>query len=727
MKYKSNAIRISYYFILVIALLFVAFFIKLAYVALAENVEGTNLKELATNRSTATRKLIAERGRIYDKSGEILAQNVNSYTVIAFLDDSRTTNEKFPKHVVDLDRTATELATILEPLNKTMTKEYIYKLLDQDLYQVELGPGGRGITENTKQKIEALGLPGISFVKSSKRYYQNGDFASYIVGYARKYTNDDGQEEMVGEMGIEGYCNRYLKGKDGKIIYQKDAYGYQMAGDGRISYVENQQDGYDVYLTIDKNVQMFLNNAVKEFTDFKPEWVTVTVADAKTGAIIGSSTSPSFNPNYMNITSYNNPLTSYTYEPGSTMKIFSFASAIEEGKYNGEKLYQSGTIEVADYRIKDWNGTGWGSISYDTGFTYSSNVAAVSLAREVGKKQLSYYYDSLGFGSQTGIELSGELKGDISFDYEVEVASASYGQGITVTPIQMVQALTTLTNDGTAMKPYIIDKIVDPNTGKVVYEGKKRELNKVFSTATVNKVIELMDKTVNTEDKTATGYVYRTDAVRLIGKTGTANYTGSNGQYITGTFTNIRSFAGIFPKENPEYIIYVSVKDFKGNSRNMGNIVKNLVESISKYRNLDERPSDKDESKIIKVSNYLNKTTISASSDINNIGATSIIIGDGDRIINQYPPTNTRTSQSSKIFLETNGANITMPDMTGWSSSEVEIFTRLSGIKYECNGYGYVVSTSILNGAIINKEEDILLVELQPKSIDKTTSVVSEE
>lgn len=715
MKYKSNAIRISYYFILAVALLFVAFFIKLAYVALSEKVEGTNLRELATNRSTATKKLIAERGRIYDKSGEVLAQNVNSYTVIAFLDSSRTTNEKFPKHVVDLDRTATELASVLEPLNERMTKEYIYKLLDQKLYQVELGPGGRGITENTKQKIEALGLPGISFVKSSKRYYQNGDFASYIIGYARKYMNDDGQEEMVGEMGIEGYCNRYLKGKDGKIIYQKDAYGYQMAGDGRISYVENQQDGYDVYLTIDKNVQMFLNNAVSEFTDFNPEWVTATIADAKTGAIIGSSTSPSFDPNRLNISTYNNPLTSFTYEPGSTMKIFSFAAAIEEGKYNGEKLYQSGTIEVADYRIKDWNGTGWGSISYDTGFTYSSNVAAVSLVREVGKKQLNYYYDSLGFGSKTGIELSGELKGDIGFEYEVEVASASYGQGVTVTPIQMVQALTSLTNDGTTMKPYIIDKIIDPNTGKVVYEGKKRELNKVYSTATVNKIIDLMDKTVNTEDKVATGYVYKTDAVRLIGKTGTANYTGKNGQYITGTYTNIRSFAGIFPKENPEYIIYVSVKDFHGTSKNMGNIVKKLVESISKYRNLDERPSDKDESKIINVANYLNKTSISAVSDITRVGAIPIVIGDGDRVISQYPAAKTRTSQSSKIFLVTNGVNLSMPDMRGWSSSEVERFARLAGINYECNGYGYVVSTNIGNDAIINKEEDILVVELQPK------------
>lgn len=723
MKYRSNAIKISYTFIGAIALLFMAFFIKLGYVAMSSTVEGTDLKKLAESRSTATKKLIAERGRIYDKDGELLAQNVNSYTVIAYLSPSRTTNDKYPKHVVDLDKTATELSSVLLPLNEKMTKEYIYKLLDQKLYQVELGPGGRGITENTKREIEALGLPGIDFIKSSKRYYQNGDFASYIIGYAKKYTNDDGQEEMRGEMGIEGYCNRYLKGKDGTITYQKDAYGYQMAN--RISYTEPESDGYDVYLTIDKKVQMFLDNAVNDFNNYSPEWVTATIADAKTGAIIGSSTSPSFDPNTLNITNYNNPLISYTYEPGSTMKIFSFASAIEEGKYNGEDTYMSGTIDVADYKIKDWNKTGWGRITFDIGFTYSSNVAAVNLARNIGKKQLLNYYDSLGFGDLTNIELYGELKGDVSFDYEVEVASASYGQGITVTPIQMVQALTTLTNDGTLLQPYIIDKIVDPNTNQIVYQGKKREKNKVFSTATVNKVIELMDKTVNTDDTQATGKVYHTDAVRLVGKTGTANYTGKNGEYITGTYTNIRSFAGVFPKDNPEYIVYVAVKDFNGTGKNMGNIVKNLVESISKYRNLDERPSDKDESKIVTVKNYINVSTLTALQSINNVGSTPIVIGDGDIVINQYPKKGTRVSQSSKIYLVTNGSSITMPDMTGWSSSEVKRFESLSGVKVEMNGYGYVSSTNIEKDAIINKEEDVIVVNLVPKEIDIITTTES--
>lgn len=704
MKYTNSTIRINIIFILSIVLLFVLFFVKLSYIALNSEVEGTNLAELAKNRSIATRVVTADRGRIYDNDGNLLAQNVNSYTLIAYLDASRTTNEKFPKHVRDEDKehVAASLAEVLSTTDNPVTKEYILSRLNQKgLYQTEFGLVGKGLTENKKRQIEALDLPGIDFIRTSKRYYQNGDFASYIVGYAKTYEKD-GVSEIIGELGIEGYCNRYLKGKDGKITYQKDAYGYQMALNDNMIYTDEALDGYDVYLTLDKQVQIFLDNAAEDMKKYNPEWISITVADAKTGAIIASSTSPSFNPNILDITNYNNPLTSFTYEPGSTMKIFSFMTAMEEGKYDGSEYYQSGHKTIADYTIKDWNRYGWGRITYDVGFTYSSNVAAANLAERVGKKTLKEYYNNLGFGSLTGIELSNELAGDIDFEYDIELASASYGQGITVTPIQMIQALTTITNDGTLLKPYVIDKIVDPNTGKTVYQGKRSEVKKIYSTSTVNKIIELMDLTVNGEDSAATGRGYHTDAVRFIGKTGTANYVGPNGKYITGTSKNIRSFAGIFPKEDPEYIIYVAVKDFNGTSRNLGNAIRDLVESVSKYRNLDERPSDKDESKIVRVGNYLNTSLVSSQAKLLNLGVTPVIIGNGNTVVNQYPVKNVKVSQKSKVFLVTNGSEITMPDMKGWSSAELISFCNLVGIPYELNGYGYVESTNILPGAIID-------------------------
>ena len=191
-----------------------------------------------------------------------------------------------------------------------------------------------------------------------------------------------------------------------------------------------------------------------------------------------------------------NPLVSYEYEPGSTMKIFSFSSAIEEKLYNGSEMYDSGSIKMSDGTvIKDFNKHGWGRITFDTGFAYSSNVAATLLSRKLKVEKLSNYYKKLGYGSKTGIELANEVDGKINFRYETELATASFGQGITVTPIQMLQALSVITNDGTALKPYIVDKIVDGD-GNITYEGKRTELNKVYSKETIDYIKKLVHNVV---------------------------------------------------------------------------------------------------------------------------------------------------------------------------------------------------------------------------------------
>ena len=621
----NNAIKINKLFVTCIVLLFGIIIAKVIYVSACSSIDGIDIKKFALSRTTGEKVLYASRGNIYDSSGEILAENVNSYTVIAYLDEKRTKNSKNPQHVVDKEKTVNEIAPIIG-----MDKEKMMKLLNRDAYQVELGPEGRGISELIKEKIEKLNLPGIDFIKESKRYYPYGSFASYIIGYAKK--NDKG--EIIGEMGIESYFDEELSGENGYYKYQKDAYGYKIAGTP--TQEKKAKNGYNIKLTIDSNIQMYLENAINNLVNnYSTDWVTVTVADAKTGAIVGSASNPTFDLNKLNITNYNNPLVSYTYEPGSTMKIFSFASSIEENQYNGSDTYQSGKIIVDDYEIKDWNDKGWGTITYDVGFTYSSNVAATLLAQKIGKEKLLDYYTDLGFGQLTGIELLGEMKGKVNFMYASELAAASYGQGITITPIQMIQALTTITNNGTVLKPYIVDKITDQN-GTTIYESKKEEIKKIYSEKTIEKIIELMDLTVNGEDNLATGKSYQTDQVRLIGKTGTAQYISETGKYTSGT-KNIRSFAGVFPKDNPEYIIYIAVKDLEGTSSAMGNVTKSIVESIAKYKNLSERETNKDENKYVTIKNYLNTSVNTTITELKNIGLNPIVIGDGDIITKQYP------------------------------------------------------------------------------------------
>ena len=444
-------------------------YLQFAYLSLSPTIYGINMDEFAKKRNTVTRTLYASRGTIYDKDGNTLALNVSSYTVIAYLDKSRSENSSTPKHVVNKELTAEKLAPILN-----MTSEYILRLLNTKAYQVELGPGGRGITES-------LGLPGIDFIESHKRYYPNGNFASYVIGYAKQ--ND--VEETVngntvttsviqGELGIEAKYDDILRGTNGKVTYQQDRSGYKIP-DTKETRID-AENGKDIYLTLDANIQRFTEAAVKEVEEnYHSEWMMIHVMDAKTGKILATSGVPSFDPNKRDITSYENPLTSYVYEPGSTMKTYTYMCALEKGTYDGSATYHSGSIEIGDYTITDWNKKGWGDITFDKGYEYSSNVAVSNMInRFIDKKDLRDCLSKYGFGKVTGIELPREQTGSIRFNYPVEVATASFGQGITTTAVQHLQAMSLIANDGKMLTPQIIEKIVDKDHNQITYKWKKK-------------------------------------------------------------------------------------------------------------------------------------------------------------------------------------------------------------------------------------------------------------
>jgi len=695
MKKKTSTINISILIFVVLVFSFLAVVIKLSFIALAKTTDGINLTTFVENRNTAKEILKASRGTIYSSDSEVLAQTINSYTVIAYLDESRTKDPDNPQHVVDKEMTAEKLSEVLG-----MSKEYILALLNKDAYQVELGPAGRNVNIVVKRQVEALSLPGIDFTESTKRYYPMSTFASYIIGYAQK--NDDG--DLVGYMGTEAYYDDVLQGTDGYTIYQKDAYGYTMPNTTTIT--EEAKNGSDVYLTIDSKIQMFVENGIKSLIDeYDMDWLTFTIADAKTGAIVASASSTNFNLNTKEgLTSYLNPLTSYAYEPGSTMKIFSFLAAMENGIYDGSKTYHSGTIKVEDATIKDFNGTGWGTITYDTGFSYSSNVAATSLALKLGRDKLHEYYESLGFGKKVGITLPNEVKGDINFVYKTELATASFGQGITTTPIQNIQALTILTNDGVELQPYIVEKIVDSDTGEVTYQHERTELGTKASKENISKMRDMMYDVVYS-GKTDAKF-YQTDNIKIIGKTGTAQIAGGTG-YSTGETDYIRSFAGAFPYEDPQYIIYVSVKKYSGTYRTFAYMVKDVIEEIAKYKNITEKMETIDSSKIIEVENYINTEIDETEKKLKNLGITTVKVGSGKYIINQYPKKGSTILVGNKIFLLTNDTEYKLPNMKGWSSSDAKTFCNLVGIKCNFDGYGNVKSQSVKENTKITSDMEV--------------------
>ena len=702
-KWKTPMIVFCIFLVFIFVL-----FLQYLYLSLSPNVYGINMQEFASNRNTYSSTLHAKRGTIYDSQGDILANDVSSYTVIAYLDESRTGSSETLYHVKDKQRTAEMLSPLLN-----MEVETLLELLNQDKYQVELGPGGRGISEILKKQIEDLNLPGIDFIESYKRYYPNGDFASYIVGYAKKkevevVVDDVTKTEIVieGELGIEVKYDEILKGINGYISYQQDRYGYKIP-DTKEDKVD-AVDGSDIYLTIDSNVQRIVEAELNEMVDkYEPEWVTVNVMDAKTGDILASSASPSFDPNKLNLVNYENPLTSFVYEPGSVMKIFTYMCAIEKGTYKGDQKYDSGVIDIEGTKIYDWNKYGWGNITYDYGFEMSSNVATVNIMQNfLTKDDLKDCFTKYGFGNTTGIELPRELSGSLVFNYPVEVAAASYGQGITTTPIQHLQALSIIANDGYMVKPNIVSKIV--SNGKVTYERQVQKSDRIVSQATVDKIKELMYNAVNDVEGGAIGTAYMVDGLDVLGKTGTAEiYDSVNGGYLTGWLDKLYSFSGMFPKDDPQIIIFVSVKR-PNNGSNIGlkTMTQSIIESIAKYKGMITEKKDDSDVISYEIKDYtnLNKEDVLKKLD----GLDVVVLGNGDKIIDQYPK-NTTLVTDDKIFLLTNDTNIKMPNLKGYSRIDAISLLDLLNIDYEIEGYGFVTEQSIKAGENITDKIKLIL------------------
>ena len=691
---KENKVKISNLLLILALFLFLVITLRVSYIALSKEVDDINIQELASKRTTKTTILKANRGTIFDNSSNVLAQDVSSYTLIAYLDSTRTTDPDNPNHVVDKENTALVLSALLEMDYETVLS-YLNK---ENVYQTEFGVKGRGLTELEKDTILAANLPGIDFIETTKRYYPYGQFLSYLIGYAKM----DEEGNIIGEMGIEKSYNEELTGTNGKTVYQKDLQGYKIAGTKELT--EEKVDGDNIYLTIDNNIQFFLEEAItKSSSKYEFDELDIIVANAKTGEVLGYASTPSFDPNIRDIENYLDPNSSIAFEPGSTMKIYTYMAALEAGVYKGSDTYKSGSFTTKDKTvISDWNKVGWGVITYDQGFIYSSNTAVVNLMdKYLDSDTLKTYLKRLGFGSKVGLNLPNEVSGKIDFKYETEVFNAAFGQGITTTPIQHIKALTTISNDGELLKPYIIKKIEKSNGEVIEYE--RTSLGRVASSKTIEYMKNLMWHTVNDPD--GAGHAYYIEGYDIIGKTGTAQIASTNGEgYLTGDKEVIRSIALMFPKDDPEIIIYGAVKRSTTVS-SLSEPVKEIIQNIAKYYNIYNEPEDEATSNK-EIKNYINEETEIVKEKLQSMNITPIILGSGDVITDQYP-INTTISNSEKVFLITNQTDYVLPDLTGYSRSDLETLFTFLNISYTIKGNGYLKSQSIKSGTKITPDMHI--------------------
>lgn len=682
-------------------------------IQLTGQVDGKSLKVYAEQKYTKQRTLQASRGEILDRTGEPLATDTITYKLVAILDPSVTQdNAKTPNHVVDPEKTAKELAKYIP-----MEESEIYKRLTKNLFQVEFGTAGRNLTNEVKTKIESLKLPGITFIRESKRAYPNGDFASHLLGFTNYQNNKNGSKTLVGQMGLEKSLDKYLQGKDGKITYKSDSWGYILPSAS--TKIVEPKNGDKVYVTIDKRIQTFLEDAMDDVqTEYNPKNIMGIVANAKTGAILAMSQRPTFDPNTREgiENNWHNMNVENAYEPGSTMKVVTLASSIEEGVWNPNEAFQSGTFSVEGApAIHDHNKVGWGKISYLEGIQRSSNVAVTNLVKKMGTDTFRNYLDKFKFGQTTGIELPNEATGTIQYQWERDRYSTAYGQATSVTALQMIQAMTAITNEGKMMRPYLVEKIVDDN-GKTVKGSDMGEVGTPISADTAKQVIDILESTVTSDIGTGKGF--NIDGYRVAGKTGTAQIYEKEKGYLTGWDNYLFSFIGFAPADNPELIVYVLVQQpnlddesFESGSEPVSKIFNPVMKNSLQY--LKIKPDESvEKAKVINVPDYSSKNTGEVVAKLSSLGLVPVVLGDGANVQKIYPGVGTKLLNGERIIVVTDG-QWKMPDIHNWSLSDVMKLVHATNMQFSFEGNGFVTSQNLDPDTVITKESN-LQITLQP-------------
>lgn len=684
-----------------IAFVFLLFVGRFLYLSISKTIAGENISERVSNLYKRDEILKSVRGAIYDNSGNVIAEDSHSFTLYAILDKSSLDYKGKPMYVVDKKKTAEKLSTVI-PLSEKKILKYLHP--KHKAYQVEFGTAGSGISLATKKKIMAMHLPGIHFDETPSRLYPNGRFASHIIGIAQPFNDKKNHSiNLIGTMGIEKYFNKVLSGKDGRRIALVDAGEYQLPG-GQHSY-KAPINGNNIYLTIDSQLQIYLENLLDAVQNkYKPKALTAIVEDVKTGKIRAASQRPTFDPatrkglndNWRNI------LVQDSYEPGSVFKILSITAAIQEGKYNPKEYYRSGSITFNGSTIHDWNYTGWGAIPFEQAFPRSSNVGMSILVNRLGKHTWRRYLDNYHIGKKTNITLPDENSGLINIHSQIDQAVTSFGQGINVNALQMMQVYSALANSGQMLKPQLVEKIVS-SSGKVIKRYKKIKVGKpVYSQETAQTTLKLMRDVV--EKEYGTGMTYKIPGKSIAVKTGTAQIAGIHGGYLKGDRNYLFSVVGLTPADNPRYCIYITMKQPQIMSDHpetiMSLIFKPLINRVSVSSKVDMMDEQ------ITIPSVKGQSREQAVRLLEKMGLYVETIGSGHKVEAQSILANTKVNPNSKIIIFTGGI-IRCPNMKGWTIKQVTQFANISKVKVEVLGKGKVYKQSRIPRSILNRNSKV--------------------
>mgnify|MGYP004584751293 FL=1 len=627
--YRSRILIIS----IVIILLFILIIGRIFFIQV---IDYKKLNSLANDLWSRNLPIGADRGLITDRNGVVLAENITTTSLVVV-----------PNQIIDKESTAKKLSEILNTNYDDMLKHLNKKTSIERIH-----PEGRKLSFEIADKINSLNLDGVYLLKESKRNYPYNNLLSHVLGY----VGIDNQ----GLSGIELAYDEYLKGEDGSIKYYSDGFGKKLE---KATVYNSPQSGMNVALTIDINIQQAIENELDNVvTKYNPQQALIVVANPKTGEIYGMSSRPNFNPNEYNkydLETINRNLPIFnTYEPGSTFKVISLASSIQEKTINlfEDKYFDSGSINVSGSRIKCWKHGGHGSQTFLQVVENSCNPGFVVMGERLGKERLMDYVKKFGFGEKTGIDLSGEENG-ILFDVDkmgpVETATTAFGQGVSVTPIQQVMGVSAAVNGGHLYTPYLVSSISNANTLDTVLVNKPKLKRDVISEETSKLVRYALESVV----AKGTGRNAYLNGYRVGGKTGTAQKV-KDGRYMDGNY--ILSFIGFMPANNPEVVVYVAVDNPKGVVQYGGTvaapIAKRVLEASANALNIKKSKSDIEREyelwdiKYYEVPNVIGMTKKEARAAIG-INYQIEYSGTGEKVIYQSPKEGEFVKQGEKIKL----------------------------------------------------------------------------
>lgn len=692
-----------------LTLLFVGLFVRIYWVQIAH---GAFWAEQARKTWIASKPLPQERGTITDRNGEVLAADTLAYTVAVSPKKIHELDAANPSWRL-LDQIASKLHLVLGK-NEAEVRDILNAKKEDGTYydQREVRQEGWKIDKEVADRLKAFkdqlskqtgkSDVGLYFIEEQARYYPKGTLASQVIGY----ENKDGEAKM----GLEKTMNEELQGEPGHITYEKDGIRTQLA-DGKVD-VQQPVDGKNVTTTLDSDIQFYMEQAVRDaYKEYNPVSITAIAADPKTMDILGMVSMPDFNPNeywkYKNQEAFKNNAIQSVYEPGSTFKIVTLAAAVQEGLFDPNAWYKSGSISISnkDKIIHDSNGVGWGTITYLEGLKRSSNVAFVKLGYEMlGKDKLKSYIDNFGFGVKTGIELQGEVLGHPTPTWNRDWATATFGQAVTVTPLQQVAAVAAVANGGKLMKPHLIKAVTDPATGEKTVT-QPEEIRQVISEATSKQVGEYLEQVVS-DQEIGSGRKAYIPGYRIAGKTGTAQVYGPDGKIVPGKY--VVSFIGYAPVDDPKIVLYVLVDrpdvEYASGGGIVAPIFKQIMEQSLKHLGIMPNLSDVEQDKkkdgdaktpepvTATLPNVAGMTVEQAKTELAQRSFNAQILGKGGKVLQQLPKANSVLPTSQNVFLITESSVGSVPDMTGMSLRDALEMCKLLDASCTVSGAGYVAS-----------------------------------